>query len=84
MEQPGQQYVVAWAQAAIGIDQELGHDEQRNAFHPGRRVRQLGQDHVHDVFRQRVVAARDEDLVAAQPVTAISGGLCAGADIGQG
>ncbi|MNN40357.1 hypothetical protein D3C81_1544280 [compost metagenome] len=84
MEQPGQQYVVAWPQTAIGIDQELGHDKQGDAFHTRWCVRQFGQDHVHDVFRQRVVAARDEDLVAAQPVTAISGGLCAGADIGQG
>ncbi|MNH04251.1 hypothetical protein D3C79_635410 [compost metagenome] len=50
VEQPGQQHVVAWAQAAIGIDQVLGHDKQRNAFHPSWRIRQLGQDHMHDIF----------------------------------
>ncbi|MDT4872295.1 hypothetical protein FQZ97_1074710 [compost metagenome] len=51
VEQAGQDHVVALAQRAVFVDQELGHDEQRDALHPGRGVRQLGQDHVHDVLR---------------------------------
>ena len=83
VEQAGQQHVVALAQGAIGVDQELGHDEQRDALHPGRCIRQLGQHHVHDVLRQRVVAAGDEDLVALDPVAAVAGRFGAGADIRQ-
>ncbi|CRM96126.1 hypothetical protein [Pseudomonas sp. 22 E 5] len=83
VEQPGQQHIIACAQAAVFVDQEFGHDKQRNALHPRRRVRQLGQHHVHDVFRQRVVAAGDEDLVALEPIRAVGRKLGAGANIRQ-
>ncbi|MNF49427.1 hypothetical protein D3C84_306980 [compost metagenome] len=83
VEQPGQQHVVALAEAAIVVDQELGHDEQRNALHPGRRVRQLGQHHVHDVFRQRMIATRDENLVALEAIGAVRRRFCAGTNIRQ-
>ncbi|MNC41156.1 hypothetical protein D3C75_899090 [compost metagenome] len=83
VEQPGQQYIVARAKAAIFVDQVLGHDEQRDALHAGRRIRQLGQHHVHDVFRQLVITAGDENLVALEPIAAVTGRIGAGADIGQ-
>ncbi|MCY1174069.1 hypothetical protein D9M73_142550 [compost metagenome] len=81
VEQPGQQHIVAFAQAAIVVHQELGHDKQGDAFHTRWCVRQFGQDHVHDIFRQRVVAARDEDLVATQAIGAVGSGLSTGVDI---
>ncbi len=83
VEQPGQQHVVARAETAVIVDQEFRHDEQADALHPGRRVRQLGQHHVHDVLRERMVAAGNEDLVAFQPIAAVAGRLGAGADIRQ-
>ena len=83
VEQAGQGDVVALAQGAVFVDQELRHDEQRNTLHAGRGIRQLGQDHVHDVFRQRVVAAGNEDLVALDPVAAVGVRFGAAADVGQ-
>jgi len=81
VEQAGQQHVVAFAQRAVVVDQELRHDEQADALNPGRCVRQLGQYHVHDVFRQRVVAAGNKDLVALEPVATVAGRFGAGADV---
>ncbi|MCY1413494.1 hypothetical protein D9M71_289270 [compost metagenome] len=83
VEQASQDHVVALAQGAVVVDQELGHDEQRNPFHPGRCVRQLGQHHVHDVLRQRMVATGNEDLVALDAVGAVGGRFSTGADIRQ-
>ncbi|MNS46734.1 hypothetical protein D3C72_792430 [compost metagenome] len=83
VEQPGQQHVIALAEAAVIVDQELGHDEQRNALHPGRCVRQLGQHHVHDVFRQRMIATGDEDLVALEAISAVGRRFRAGTNIRQ-
>ncbi len=83
VKEPGQQHIVARATAAIFADQVLGHDEQRDALHAGRRIRQLGQHHVHDVFRQLVIAAGNENLVALEPVAAVTGRFGTGADIGQ-
>ena len=83
VEQAGQGHVVARAQRAVVVDVELGHDEQADALHPGRRVRQLGQDHVHDVLGDRLVAAGDEDFVALEPVAAVGVRLGAGADVRQ-
>ncbi|MNP22960.1 hypothetical protein D3C76_1156510 [compost metagenome] len=83
VEQPCQQHVVTLAKAAVIVDQELGHDEQRNALHPGRRIRQLGQDHVHDVFRQRMIATGNEDLVALEAISAVGRRLRAGTNIRQ-
>ncbi|MNG95613.1 hypothetical protein D3C79_546530 [compost metagenome] len=83
VEQPGQQHIVARATAAVRVYVVLGHDEQRDAFDPGRGVRKLGQHHVHDVFRQFVVAAGNEDLVAFEPVAAVACWFGAGTDVGQ-
>ncbi|MDT4813811.1 hypothetical protein FQZ97_468040 [compost metagenome] len=83
VEQAGEDHVVARAQRAVGVDQELRHDEQADALHPGRGVRQPGQHHVHDVLAQRVIAAGDEDLVALDPVAAVGVRFGAGAQVRQ-
>ncbi|MCY1412030.1 hypothetical protein D9M71_274270 [compost metagenome] len=71
---------VARTQAAIGIDHELRHQEQRNAFRPRRCIRQLGQHQVDDVFGQVVFATGDEDLGAADLVGTVGLRLGLGAD----
>jgi hypothetical protein len=91
--QARQHHVVALAQGAVVIDQELGHDEQRNAFHAGDqlavRAGDLGQHQVHDIAGQIVLAGRDPHLVAGQAVLALSFGAFtrigfrAGGDVGQ-
>ncbi|MNN87560.1 hypothetical protein D3C81_2051300 [compost metagenome] len=83
MEQPGQQHVIAWAEAAVIVNQKLRYDKQRNAFNARRCVRQFGQDHVHDVFRERVIAAGDEDFVALQAISAVGRRLGARTNIRQ-
>ena len=65
-------HVVACAQATVCIDQEFGHDEQGDAFHPGRRVRQAGQHQMDDVVRHIVLAPGDEDFLAADAIAAVS------------
>ncbi|VVP55744.1 hypothetical protein PS854_05649 [Pseudomonas fluorescens] len=74
---------VTRAQAAIGIDHELRHQEQRNAFRTGRCVRQFGQHQVNDVFGQVVLATGDEDLGAADLVGTVGLRLGLGADDAQ-
>ena len=71
---------VTRAQAAIGIYQELRHQEQRDALGPGRCVRQFGQHQVDDVFGEVVLATGDEDLGAADLVGAVRLRLGLGAD----
>ena len=72
--------VVARAERAVGIHQELGHQEQRNALHPGRRIGQAGEHEMDDVVRHVVVAVGDENLLAENAVAAIGLRLGAGAD----
>eukprot|EP01022_Parablepharisma_sp_SALTPOND_P004193 TRINITY_DN118_c0_g1_i10.p1 TRINITY_DN118_c0_g1~~TRINITY_DN118_c0_g1_i10.p1 ORF type:complete len:1227 (-),score=392.65 TRINITY_DN118_c0_g1_i10:741-4421(-) len=55
-------HVVACAQRTIGIDQELGHDEQRNALHALGRIGGTGQHEVDDVLGHVVLTVGDEDL----------------------
>ena len=83
VDQARQRHVVAWPQAAIGVDAELGHGEQRNALDPGRRARDARQHQVHDVLAQLVVAARDEDLAALDAVGAIGLRRGAGGQVRQ-
>ena len=65
---PGQLDVVALAEAAVLVDEELRHQQQRDAAHAGDqlavRAGHLGQDQVHDVLGKLVVATRDPHLVA--------------------
>ena len=50
---------------------------------PGGPAGNLRQHHVHDVFRQFVVAAGDPHLLADQAIAAVAGGFGARADVGQ-
>ena len=60
--------VVALAGLAVGADQELRHDEQRDAAHAGRRIGRARQHQVHDVLGHVVLAVGDEDLLAGDQV----------------
>ena len=53
---------------AVGADQELRHDEQRDAAHAGRRVGRARQHQVHDVLGHVVLAVGDEDLLAGDQI----------------
>ncbi len=69
----GQGHIVALARELPGgVDQVLGHDEERDAFHAGHqaavRPGDLGQHEVDDVFGHLVVAGGDPHLVAGQAV----------------
>jgi len=70
---------VARPQATVIATFELGHQEQADATHPGRRIRQARQHQMDDVIGQVLVAAADEDLAAADAVAAIALRLGAGA-----
>ncbi len=63
---------VALAYFTVRIRQELGHDEQGDTLGASRRVGQLGQYQVNDVFRHVVLTARDEDLGAGHLVGTVS------------
>jgi hypothetical protein len=65
-------HVVARAQRTVGIDQELGHDEQRNALHAFRRIGRAGQHQMDDVLGHVVLAVGDEDLGAEELVGAVA------------
>ena len=71
---------IALAQPAIGVNQELGHQEQRDALGTGGRIGQLGQHQVDDVLGQVLLAAGDEDLAAGDAVAAVGLGFGAAAD----
>ena len=59
------------------ILKNLGHQEQRQALGPRRRIGQAGQHQVHDVVRQVVFAAGDENLAAVHPRAAVGLGHAA-------
>ena len=81
VQQPGQRHIVARAEAAVGVDQKLRHDEQRNPLHPSRCALDPRQHQMHDVVTQLVIAAGNENLVAADAVAAIGLRLGRGAQI---
>ena len=56
--------VVARAQRAVGVDEELGHDEQADALHALGCAGHAREHEVHDVLRHVVLAIGDEDLRA--------------------
>ncbi|MCY1419383.1 hypothetical protein D9M71_349720 [compost metagenome] len=74
---------VTCAQAAIGVDQHLRHQKQRDTLGPGRCVRQLGQHQVDDVFAQVLLTTGDEDLGPADLIGTISLGFGTGANDAQ-
>jgi hypothetical protein len=62
---------VAYHLAALAVRIKLGHEEQAQPLGAGRCIRQPRQHQVHDVVGEVVLAARDEDLGAAQQVAAV-------------
>ena len=64
---------------AVLVQQELGHDEARDALGAGRRVGHPGEHQVDDVVGHVVVAEGDEDLRAGDAVAAVGGGHGLGA-----
>ena len=58
--------------AAVGVDEELGHDEQRDALDPLRRIGRAGEHEMDDVVGVVVLAVRDEDLLAEELVGAVA------------
>ena len=68
---------------ALPVRQHLRRGEERDAARPWRRVRQPREHEVQRVLRQVVLAPGDEDLLAVQPVAAVTRRLGAGADLGK-
>ena len=63
---------VALAGRAVGVRQELRHDEQRDALDAGRRALDPGEDEMDDVVGEIMLAGRDEDLLACDRVGAVA------------
>src|SRR3546814_11868866 len=53
------------------------HEEQRQTTTAGRRIGHPGEHEVHDVASSIVLAAGNEQLVAADGVTTVNQGICA-------
>mmetsp|Transcript_41528 Transcript_41528/g.103227 ORF Transcript_41528/g.103227 Transcript_41528/m.103227 type:complete len:346 (-) Transcript_41528:548-1585(-) len=68
-------HAVQLAAHAVVSHLALGHEEQRDAFRPGRSTREACEDAVDHVLRQVMVAARDEDLGAGDAVGSVGVGL---------
>ena len=66
---------VALAGRTIGLGDELGYQQEADALHPGRCIRQACQHQVHDVLAHVVLATGDEDLAAADLIAAVRLGL---------
>ena len=64
-------HAVALARVACGVRQELGHNEQRDAFGARRCIRQFRQYQVHDILAHVVFASGDKNLAAGHGVAAI-------------
>ena len=79
--------IVARAEAAVVVDQELRHDEQGDAFGARRCAGGPGQHQVDDVLGQIVLAEGDVNLLPENAVGAVGLRFCAGlerADIRAG
>ncbi len=64
-------HAIARSRIAIGIENELRHNEQRNALHTFRCAIDTGQHQMNDVFRHVMLASRDENLLAGNLVGTI-------------
>ena len=76
----GADQVVAGTERTVVIDQELRHQEQRDALQSRRGIRQAGQHEVDDVLGDVMLAPGDEDLGAADQVGAVADRLGLGRD----
>ena len=65
-------YVVARTYAAVIVDHEFRHDEQRYALHPFRRSGRARQHQMDDVLGVILLAIGDEDLLAVELVSTVS------------
>ena len=63
--------VVALADAAVGIDEILRHQEQRDSLDARGRLGQSGEHEVDDVVGHRVIAPGDEYLLAEKQVVIV-------------
>ena len=72
--------VVAFAEGAIIVHQELGDDEARDSLGSRRGIRGSGEDDVDRVLREIVLTPGDEDLGTGDPVTAVISGNRLGAE----
>src|ERR1700722_3759660 len=62
---------VAFACAAIGIRQELRHEEERDALRAGRRSLDASEDEMNDVIGQIMLASRDENFLTGDRMGAV-------------
>ena len=76
-------HVVALAERAVGVHEELRHHEQGHALHALGRARGAREHHVDDVLGEIVLAVGDEDLLAVELVAAVADRLRAGAHRGE-
>src|SRR6185436_10106989 len=65
-------HVVARAKRAIGADEELRNEEQRNAFDAFRGRRRARKHEVNDVVGKVMLTERDEDLLPEELVGAVA------------
>ena len=77
----GADHAVARAEGAVGIRDDLGHDEERDAARALGCIRQAREHDVDDVLGEVVLAGADEDLVAVEPVAAVAAVFGLGGDL---
>ncbi len=65
-------HFVGCPERTIRLDQDLRHDEQRNALDASGRAFDAGKHKMNDVFRQIMLAGRDEDFFAKNRVGTIA------------
>src|SRR5262249_40325994 len=75
--------VVARAQSAVLVDEELRHNEEGYTLDPRKRIRRAREHEMDDVVGVVVLAVRDEDLLAEELVRAVALRHGAGAYRGQ-
>ena len=71
--------VIALTERAVGVEQKLGYQKERNALCSRRRVGEPRQNHMNDVVGEIVLAIGDEDLLSGDAVTAVRRALGLGA-----
>ena len=62
---------VAFTKAAIGVNDELRHDEERDAFDASWCAFKAGEDQVNVVGGHRVLTTRDPDFLARNLISTV-------------
>ena len=65
-------HAVARAERAVGVDEELRHDEERDALGARGRALDAGEHQMDDVLGEVMLAGRDEDLGAGDRIGAVA------------